>query len=453
MLRTTNVARFTPKQTMPRELRHTLTEPSSQGVVCKARSVLSNTLDMAKATGHKSWSAKGCTKRNRFDTKRPNDEFNKPRSQSWIGAAHAGGSMHYHLRSKQEILSIDRRQVVAQTGRRPSAQISHREKRTSLGLRRLCGDLLGHLVAGVRGDAEANALVAPMVDCVILCQHGLPPDEELRPNGLRQGDGHDRRTACIQDDIVHAPNIRTLTLSRAFGNCCVCHRHRSGTAVIAQGGRVGSIRTRGGKLCTSKLFPFLILQQQGWPRIVAGKQRDGHAPIKLEMDRQALGVAAIHTALGGKRRVLQVVLQVGPQLVSKINRHSQQRGAGVDHRAASTVFTKVDDTVADAQVLDLDHPMPLFRHDHRCPTQAAAHTCRRVPAERDLANFLIAFREEDAEACLLQVLLSGQHAEHAELWRDRQAVQAQANDAIEGEGVERLVRHLRCCDDPHLHAM
>mmetsp|Transcript_37915 Transcript_37915/g.120843 ORF Transcript_37915/g.120843 Transcript_37915/m.120843 type:complete len:221 (-) Transcript_37915:764-1426(-) len=196
---------------------------------------------------------------------------------------------------------------------------------------------------------------------------------------------------------------------------------------LGLGRRIG---TAGGLGAAGGLFSFLILQLQGRPRVVSRQERDGHAPCELKMHGQAANTSTIRVARRVQRGLREAALELRLELVCELRRHRQQRCAGVDHCAASAILAKVHDTLANAHAGDLDHPVPFLWQHHGGPSQVAAHVRRGVPTKGDLADLVVAVREEDAEARLLQRLLPGEHAEHAELRRDREAVQAKAHDAI-----------------------
>mmetsp|Transcript_5453 Transcript_5453/g.11039 ORF Transcript_5453/g.11039 Transcript_5453/m.11039 type:complete len:294 (-) Transcript_5453:36-917(-) len=156
----------------------------------------------------------------------------------------------------------------------------------------------------------------------------------------------------------------------------------------------------------------------------------------------------------GLVRILERVLQGGLQVIGEARRDREQRRARVDHRAAAAVLAIVDDSVADFQPTDAHLPVPVVRHNHWRPCQIGAPDDFRgvVATERNLADLVVAFAKEDAEARFFQGLLRSQHAEEAELGRQREAVQTKAENTIERERIEGLVRHVRRRDDPQVHA-
>mmetsp|Transcript_121215 Transcript_121215/g.350047 ORF Transcript_121215/g.350047 Transcript_121215/m.350047 type:complete len:237 (-) Transcript_121215:326-1036(-) len=96
--------------------------------------------------------------------------------------------------------------------------------------------------------------------------------------------------------------------------------------------------------------------------------------------------------------------------------------------------------------------MSKFRVHHRHPSELAQKPLRRVAAEGDLADLVVAACQENGEARLLQPLLRGHHTEEAELRGQGKTLQAQAQNPVEGEGVEGLVAHLDGRDDSQLEA-
>mmetsp|Transcript_12193 Transcript_12193/g.31530 ORF Transcript_12193/g.31530 Transcript_12193/m.31530 type:complete len:235 (-) Transcript_12193:505-1209(-) len=220
--------------------------------------------------------------------------------------------------------------------RADAAQALRREERPPLGLGGLRGGGGGSAavaaVVGVLGEAETDALGAPVVHRVVLLQHRLAPNEELGADGLRQRDAHDRRPASVQDDLVTASNVGTGTFGSRVRRRRLQLRRLLSTAAgsiralglglgLGLGRRLG---TAGGLGAAGGLFSFLILQLQGRPRVVARQERDGHAPCELKMHGQAAHTSAIRVSLRVQRGFHEAALELRLELVSELRRHRQQ---------------------------------------------------------------------------------------------------------------------------------
>mmetsp|Transcript_11219 Transcript_11219/g.35608 ORF Transcript_11219/g.35608 Transcript_11219/m.35608 type:complete len:421 (+) Transcript_11219:605-1867(+) len=196
----------------------------------------------------------------------------------------------------------------------------------------------------------------------------------------------------------------------------------------------------------------LVLEVDGLACIVARRQGQGHVP-DLEVDQRPLCLPAVHLPVIARLGVQQGTGELVLQRFGKVLRHGEERGACVDDGPALAILAEVHSAVADAQLSDGHLPIAELGESHRGPAHVGEHELWRVAAEGDLAGLLVGIGQKHSEAGLQQAPLCRHHAEEAELRRQRQAVQAEAEDAIKSEGVEGLVRHLCGRDKAELHAV
>mmetsp|Transcript_135668 Transcript_135668/g.329787 ORF Transcript_135668/g.329787 Transcript_135668/m.329787 type:complete len:342 (-) Transcript_135668:101-1126(-) len=304
-------------------------------------------------------------------------------------------------------------------------------------------------------QAKANLLLLPVVLSVVLSQHRLTPDEELGTQRRGQIYGHERGPAGARCAL---PVDSPLLALRGASCRCLC----GGLLEGGRGWRGGlgehlGVGTRlllraglGIGLCL--LGEEVVLKVDGLPRIVPRFQGQYHI-ADLEMQECSLRLPAVHLAVLARFRVQQGSRQLILQCVGEVLWHSQQRCARIHDSTALAVVAEVHGAVADTQFRYGHLPVAELRERHRRPPQAGGHELRRVAAKGDLAALLVTISEEDPKAWLLQAPLRREHAEEAEFGRQGEAVEAKAQDAIEGKGVEGLVRHLRGRDDADLHAV
>mmetsp|Transcript_22743 Transcript_22743/g.57987 ORF Transcript_22743/g.57987 Transcript_22743/m.57987 type:complete len:489 (+) Transcript_22743:160-1626(+) len=258
--------------------------------------------------------------------------------------------------------------------------------------------LLDHAIAALR-DAEADVWILPVVDCVVASQHGLAQDEEVRPEGRLQIHGH-------EPWLAETPNIGCGGFPQAAGRA------------------VG-------------LLPHVVLRTQLQRQV----RRDSDA-----QDRSR-GLSAVHVVSHCRRREeLREAREV-------LLRHAEVRGARVHDAAAGAVLAHVQLDAVDAHGGDVHLPVAEVGHGHRRPLQRVQHALLVDAAHGDLALLaVLALGEEDAEVGGADLAAADQHVVGAEVAVHREAVQAQAEDAVEVERLEGLRGHLDRQNDAHLHA-
>mmetsp|Transcript_34836 Transcript_34836/g.94356 ORF Transcript_34836/g.94356 Transcript_34836/m.94356 type:complete len:279 (+) Transcript_34836:52-888(+) len=192
--------------------------------------------------------------------------------------------------------------------------------------------------------ADAHAQLLPVVDSVVLAEHRLPQDEELRADGLVEVERHQHGQAAQ----VRAEGRRAL-------------RRELGLE-----GPAGS--------------PGLA--------VVLGPQGKGGL---LQLDVQERAVAA---AVAGEGRLVPQALVDAPE---GARRHREQGGARVHGRLARAVLAEGDDLVVDSDAADGHNPMALLRVEERAPREVFADVLAGPPAQRNLAVLPRAVRQKDTE--------------------------------------------------------
>mmetsp|Transcript_23244 Transcript_23244/g.59198 ORF Transcript_23244/g.59198 Transcript_23244/m.59198 type:complete len:261 (+) Transcript_23244:3197-3979(+) len=123
----------------------------------------------------------------------------------------------------------------------------------------------------------------------------------------------------------------------------------------------------------------------------------------------------------------------------------------VHDTAAAPSPTDVELHAVDAHGQDADLPMAVLGHYHGSPGQRLQQPPVVDAAEGHLGVLaLLALGQEDAKLRGGKALAK-EHLEEAELLVQRQAVKAEAEDAVEAEGLEGRSGHLHGQDDAHLH--
>mmetsp|Transcript_140695 Transcript_140695/g.448769 ORF Transcript_140695/g.448769 Transcript_140695/m.448769 type:complete len:573 (+) Transcript_140695:2-1720(+) len=334
-----------------------------------------------------------------------------------------------------------------------------------------------HRVAAVVGEAEPHAAVAPVVDGVVPVEHRLPKDEELRTQRRREPHRHQPRPAKAADLL--------LLLLAGRGGCpwCGCWSGCRWRCSIrcsrlrlcrrgGHGGSVGRDRLRGalgcgGRCCGSggsvrgRSSRLVRLVRGGHEDALRGAHGDtlaerqpAHVVVRMERQRVAWQVD-LHL-----RRIYEAAVQQVPRLPREQVRHllvgwsgdAEVGGAGVHDSAASAVLADVELHAVDAHGQDADLPMAVLGHHHGSPGQRLQQPPVVDAAEGHLGVLtLLALGQEDAKLRGGKALPK-EHLEEAELLVQRQAVKAEAEDAVEAEGLEGRRGHLHGQDDAHLHA-
>mmetsp|Transcript_86822 Transcript_86822/g.202060 ORF Transcript_86822/g.202060 Transcript_86822/m.202060 type:complete len:238 (-) Transcript_86822:329-1042(-) len=131
--------------------------------------------------------------------------------------------------------------------------------------------------------------------------------------------------------------------------------------------------------------------------------------------------------------------------------------AGVQDSCAVPGVANVQPTIVHKDTQNLDHPIPQLRFCQGHPREGFKQVSRVVPTKRDLALlFVVSLRQEHAEvkgSKAAVALLPGQVPEETELTRDRQALQAKAENGVKGEVLEGVAGHVVGHHQTGIHAV
>mmetsp|Transcript_97606 Transcript_97606/g.281685 ORF Transcript_97606/g.281685 Transcript_97606/m.281685 type:complete len:308 (-) Transcript_97606:649-1572(-) len=168
-------------------------------------------------------------------------------------------------------------------------------------------------------------------------------------------------------------------------------------------------------------------------------------PQQIELQRWRIRQAAIEQVPG-------INIEEFSDLLVRRRRDTEVRGAGVNDATARTVLAHVELNAVDPDGQDLHLPVAVLGHHDRRIGEGLEKPARIVAAHGDLGLLaILALGQEDAKARSRNGPLSEQRHESAEIRAHRQAVEPEAEDAVEPEGLERLCGHLDGKQDAHLN--
>mmetsp|Transcript_22749 Transcript_22749/g.58002 ORF Transcript_22749/g.58002 Transcript_22749/m.58002 type:complete len:432 (-) Transcript_22749:144-1439(-) len=177
------------------------------------------------------------------------------------------------------------------------------------------------------------------------------------------------------------------------------------------------------------------------PHVVEGVQCE-LAPSNVELNLWCLDIAAVQKVASFPGQQLR-------DLPIERGGDAKVGSAGVHDAAAGTILADIQLDTVDADCRDVNLPVAKISHGDRRPGQRVQHALLVYAAHRDLTSLIIlTLREEDTKVGSADLAMANEHVEGTEVLVHRQAIQAQAEDAVEVEGLERLLRHL----DSHDHA-
>mmetsp|Transcript_68112 Transcript_68112/g.158058 ORF Transcript_68112/g.158058 Transcript_68112/m.158058 type:complete len:202 (+) Transcript_68112:479-1084(+) len=134
-------------------------------------------------------------------------------------------------------------------------------------------------------------------------------------------------------------------------------------------------------------------------------------------------------------------------------RCTNERSPRVRDGNAVALLAKGQGFTTHGDAADFDLPEAKFGLVHWRPLQLRVQPAGIVAPEKDLARQLVRAREEVAKARFAEVAEALKLAKEAEFGVHSKALKTEAQDAIELEGHEGLLRHLRREHDPHAGAV
>mmetsp|Transcript_114976 Transcript_114976/g.256721 ORF Transcript_114976/g.256721 Transcript_114976/m.256721 type:complete len:212 (-) Transcript_114976:414-1049(-) len=134
-------------------------------------------------------------------------------------------------------------------------------------------------------------------------------------------------------------------------------------------------------------------------------------------------------------------------------RHAEQGSACVEDGMATAISAFVEDLVSDVDGLDLHLPISELRRDDRHPLQSRGGIAGVMAAEGDRALAFVGLGHVDCKVRQQPRGLLSELAEEAELGRQGQGAQSQAEHAVKGEEAKGLVGHLVRKHDAELRAI
>mmetsp|Transcript_54159 Transcript_54159/g.86107 ORF Transcript_54159/g.86107 Transcript_54159/m.86107 type:complete len:203 (-) Transcript_54159:196-804(-) len=131
------------------------------------------------------------------------------------------------------------------------------------------------------------------------------------------------------------------------------------------------------------------------------------------------------------------------------SRHSEQRGACVDHSMATAISTLVQHSGPNSDLLNLDLPMTQIWPRHRCPFKLRGRLVLVVTSKGYLALRIFTSRQENGELRHHPRFVCDHFAKKTELGMEPQRVQAQSHNTIEFEHTKRILCHIGRQNNTH----
>mmetsp|Transcript_62488 Transcript_62488/g.166215 ORF Transcript_62488/g.166215 Transcript_62488/m.166215 type:complete len:275 (-) Transcript_62488:358-1182(-) len=272
-------------------------------------------------------------------------------------------------------------------------------------------------------------------------QHGLPEDEQLRAEGRRQSHGHEARPAV-------APHLVLLRGAVRGGIGCGVTSHVLAGVHADRPAPVASHVCLGHSVRRGSVLQGRVRLVRGYVYALLGADR--HALAEREpshvVERMQRQVVAFNLDLNRWRLCEATILQLprrDGQQVGHLRvvgrRDAQVRGTSIHHAVASTILAHVQLLAVYPDGHDLHQPVSHVGHDDRRPGQWLEHALRVVPPHCDLVVLaVLALGQVDAKMWAVDLPLANEDVGGTEFRVEREAVQAQAEDAVEKEGLERL---------------
>mmetsp|Transcript_49420 Transcript_49420/g.141655 ORF Transcript_49420/g.141655 Transcript_49420/m.141655 type:complete len:527 (-) Transcript_49420:251-1831(-) len=278
----------------------------------------------------------------------------------------------------------------------------------------------------VPGEAEADALLLHVVGRVVPPHHRLAQDEQLRADRFGEIHGHEHGLAI---QILPSLDLAIVVAALHALRC-----PPEGAPGLPSAAAEGRLRRRRGELC---------------PGVVARAERKGEV-VALKLDLQ---LGALAQAMALQRCGVPQHLE---DLGEGSGRDGDQGGARVHNGGAAAILAELHGYAIHLHGLDLDQPVAEVGMVDRSPSQRFVDMAPGPATNSQLASFLGVLGQEDREGVRGRCADPAGQARHdvgeVELGRLRQTGQAEAQDSVKLEILERLLGHLRGRDDPHAHA-